>query len=225
MGRKVHPTGFRLGINRDWDARWYAEGKQYKELLREDLAIRKRVREELPDAGISRMEIERFTNQISLTIHTARPGIVIGRRGANVNTLRRDLEEMTGKQVRIDVREVDQPDRDAYLVAESIAMQLERLVSHRRAMRQAIARGMRLGLKGMKVICGGRLLGAEMARREVMNEGTVPLQTLRADIDFARSEALTTFGRIGVKVWVNKGEVLAPPAEEESFSMEAEAPV
>jgi small subunit ribosomal protein S3 len=225
LGRKVHPIGFRLGVIRDWDARWYAEGEQYRELLAEDLDIRDRIREELPRAGISRVEIERFANQISLTVHTARPGIVIGRRGSNVNRLRQDLVEMTGKQVRIDVREVEQPETNAYLVAESIASQLERWISHRRAMRQAIGRAMRLGIEGIKITCKGRLFGSEMARQETLSEGTVPLHTLRADIDYAQAEALTTFGRIGVKVWINKGEVLPPQAEELSFPTPAEVPV
>ncbi len=213
MGRKVHPTVFRLGIHRTWDSRWYAEGSQYAELLREDNRIRKTVRDRLQKAGLSKIEIERFAKQIIVTLHTAKPGIVIGRRGASVNDLRKELEEMTGKKVRIEVKEIKRPELDAYLVAESIVEQLERRISHKRAMKQAISRSMRAGAQGIRIMCGGRLSGAEMARREWQREGRVPLQTLRADIDYARAEALTTFGRIGVKVWIYKGEA-KPEAEE-----------
>lgn len=213
MGRKVHPTVYRLGINRTWDARWYATGPQYAEFLREDLKIRKIVRDRLQKAGLSKIEIERFAKQIIVTLHTAKPGIVIGRRGASVNDLRKELEEMTGKKVRIEVKEIKRPELDAYLVAESIVEQLERRISHKRAMKQAISRSMRAGAQGIRIMCGGRLSGSEMARREWQREGRVPLQTLRADIDYAHAEALTTFGRIGVKVWIYKGEVM-PEAEE-----------
>lgn len=213
MGRKVHPTVYRLGINKTWDARWYAQGPQYAEFLREDLKIRKIVRDRLQKAGLSKIEIERFAKQIIVTLHTAKPGIVIGRRGASVNDLRKDLEDMTGKKVRIEVKEIKRPELDAYLVAESIVEQLERRISHKRAMKQAISRTMRAGAQGIRIMCGGRLSGSEMARREWQREGRVPLQTLRADIDYAKAEALTTFGRIGVKVWIYKGEVM-PEAEE-----------
>jgi len=215
LGRKVHPYGFRLGIIKDWRARWYAEGKEYAELLSEDLAIRKLVRERLSQALISDIQIERFPKQIWLTIHTARPGIVIGRKGASVNALKKELETKTGKKVRIEVQEVAKPELEASLVAEAIAAQLEKRVSHRRAMKQMVNRAMRLGAKGIKIVCGGRLAGAEMARREWEAEGRVPRQTLRADIDYAQNEALTTYGRIGVKVWIYKGEVL-PTAEEQT---------
>jgi small subunit ribosomal protein S3 len=169
-------------------------------------------------AGISQIEIERFPKQVSITIHTAKPGIIIGRKGASVNQLRRELEELTNKKIRVDVLEIEKPELDAYLVAESIAQQLERRISHKRAMKQAVTRALRLGAKGVMITCGGRLSGAEMARSETIREGRVPRHTLRADIDYARSEALTTFGRIGVKVWIYKGEVfpeeVAPASEE-----------
>lgn len=208
MGRKVHPYGFRIGIIKDWRARWYAEGQEYAKLLEEDLKIRRTVRKSLDRASVSNIEIERFPNQVSLTIHTAKPGIVIGRKGANVNALRRDLETLTGKKVRIEVQEINRPELDAYLVAESIAQQLERRISHKRAMKRAVGRAMRFGAKGMMITCAGRLTGAEMARKDTVREGRVPRHTLRADIDYAQSEALTTYGRIGVKVWIYKGEVL-----------------
>lgn len=221
MGRKVHPTVYRLGINRTWDARWYAAGPQYAEFLGEDLKIRRIIRDRLQKAGLSKIEIERFAKQIIVTLHTAKPGIVIGRRGANVNDLRKELEDMTGKKVRIEVKEIKRPELDAYLVAESIVEQLERRISHKRAMKQAISRSMRAGAQGIRTMCGGRLSGSEMARREWQREGRVPLQTLRADIDYARAEALTTFGRIGVKVWIYKGEVV-PEAEEAEEIVAAE---
>jgi len=221
LGRKVHPTVYRLGINKTWDARWYAAGPQYAEFLREDLRIRKTVRDRLQKAGLSKIEIERFAKQVIVTLHTAKPGIVIGRRGASVNELRKELEEMTGKKVRIEVKEIKRPELDAYLVAESIVEQLERRISHKRAMKQAISRSMRAGAQGIRIMCGGRLSGSEMARREWQREGRVPLQTLRADIDYAHAEALTTFGRIGVKVWIYKGEVM-PEAEEAEEVLVAE---
>jgi small subunit ribosomal protein S3 len=212
LGRKVHPYGFRLKVIRDWKARWYAEGAEYADLLGEDLKIRQLIRDKLRRAGISNIEIERFPNQVSITVHTAKPGIVIGRRGATVKELRKDLEGLTGKRIRLEVQEVERPETDAYLVAENVAQQLERRISHGRAMRRAAQQAMRFGAEGIKVVCSGRLSGAEMARREWMREGRVPLQTLRADVDFAQTEALTTYGRIGVKVWIYKGEVL-PKAE------------
>ncbi len=213
MGRKVHPYGFRLKIIRDWKARWYAEGAKYADLLGEDLKIRKLIRKQLGRAGISLIEIERFPKQVSITVHTAKPGIVIGRRGATVKVLRQDLEELTGKKIRLEVQEVEKPDLDAYLVAENIASQLSRRISHGRAMRRAVRQAMRFGAEGIRISCSGRLHGAEMARREWVREGRVPLQTLRADIDYAQVEAATTYGRIGVKVWIYKGQVL-PKLEE-----------
>ncbi len=214
MGRKVHPVGFRLNVNRDWRARWFAEGQEYVDLLQEDIAVRQHIRGEMAHAGISRIDIERFPKQISITIHTARPGIVIGRKGSSVNALRSQVEELTGKKARIEIVEVPAPELDAYLIAENIAAQLERRISHRRAMKQAAARAMRLGAGGIKIACSGRLTGAEMARREWTMEGRVPLHTLRADIDYSHSEALTTYGRIGVKVWVYKGDTF--PEEQEA---------
>jgi small subunit ribosomal protein S3 len=210
MGRKVHPYGFRLGTIYDWKARWYAEKDEFADLLTEDLKVREMIRGELGHAGISNIEIERFprARQVSVKIWTAKPGIVIGRKGQNVNALRRDLEEMTGKKVHVDVEEVDRPELDAYLVAEGIAQQIERRISYKRAMKQAVQRAMRFGAEGAMVTCAGRLHGAEMARRETTREGQVPRHTLRADIDYAQAEALTTFGRIGIKVWIYKGEIL-----------------
>lgn len=218
MGRKVHPYGFRLGVIRDWKARWYAEGDDYADLLHEDLKIREYIYGNVERAGISRVEIERFPNQVSVTIWTARPGIVIGRKGAAVKILRKDLEDMTGKRVSVDVQEIDQPELDAKLVAENVVAQLERRISHSRAMKRAVQGAMRAGAQGVKIMCKGRLHGAEMARMAWQREGRVPLQTLRADIDYAQEEAHTTYGRIGVKVWVYKGEVL-PEAktQEEPF--------
>jgi len=217
LGRKVHPTGFRLGIIKDWDARWYAEGEEYANLLHEDLAIRHLIRERMGRAGISRIEIERFPKQVSIIIHTAKPGIIIGRRGAIVKQLRQELEELTGKRIRVDVSEVEQPDLDASLVAENIALQLEHRISHSRAMKRAVRQAMRLGAKGIKIACKGRLAGAEMARAEWVREGRVPLHTLRADIDYGEAEALTTYGRIGVKVWIYKGDVLPEKSSEEEL--------
>jgi len=215
LGRKVHPYGFRLGVIRDWKSRWYAENEEYADLLHEDLEIRQFVGHEVGHAGISRIEIERFPNQVSVTIWTARPGIVIGRKGSSVKALRRNLEAMTGKRVSVDVQEVAQPELDAKLVAENVAAQLERRVSHTRAMKRALRAAMRAGAEGIKVMCKGRLYGAEMARQAWMREGRVPLQTLRADIDYAQEEAHTTYGRIGVKVWIYKGEILPELKEEE----------
>jgi small subunit ribosomal protein S3 len=211
LGRNVQPIGFRLGYIKDWESRWFAEGAQYARLLVEDIRIRELVHAHLGRAGVSRIEIQRFPKQIAVTIVTAKPGIVIGRKGQNVNELKKRLESLTsvtGRNLRVDVLEVERPEMDAHLVAESIAEQLERRVSQKRAMRQAIVRAMRAGAKGIKIRCGGRLSGAEMARREWAREGRVPLHTLRADIDYAMSEALTTFGRIGVKVWIYRGEIL-----------------
>jgi small subunit ribosomal protein S3 len=217
MGRKVHPYGFRLGYIKDWKARWYAEKEEYADLLGEDLAVRKLIRDSLGHAGISNIEIERFpkARQVSVKIWTAKPGIVIGRKGANVNALRRDLEALTGKKVHVDVEEVERPEVDAFLVAEGIAQQIERRISYKRAMKQAVQRAMRFGAQGVMVTCAGRLFGAEMARRETTRQGRVPRHTLRADIDYAQAEALTTFGRIGVKVWIYKGEVLPEKEGEE----------
>jgi small subunit ribosomal protein S3 len=223
LGRKVHPIGFRLGVNKDWRAKWFAEGEEYVDLLSEDVKVRQLILDEMAHAGISRIDIERFPKQVSVTVHTARPGIVIGRKGASVNLLRRRVEEETGKKARIEVVEVPEPELDAYLVAENIGAQLARRISHKRAIKQAATRVMRLGAGGVKIVCAGRLAGSEMARRDWTMQGRVPLHTLRADIDYAQSEALTTYGRIGIKVWVYKGDY-APReqglAEELGFDQE-----
>jgi small subunit ribosomal protein S3 len=208
MGRKVHPIGFRLKINRDWDARWYAEGARYTELLHEDFTIRRYIRKEGARAGVSRVEIERYPNQILVNIHTARPGILIGRKGEAVKELRTGLEVLTGKKVKVEVTEIDKPDLDATLVAINIADQLERRIGHSRAIKRAIGQAMRQGGLGIKIEVSGRLAGADMARREWQSEGRIPRNTLRAQIDYGTAEALTTFGRIGIKVWIYKGEVL-----------------
>jgi small subunit ribosomal protein S3 len=221
MGRKVHPYGLRLGYIKDWKARWYAEKAEYADLLVEDTRVRKLIRGELGHAGISDIEIERFpkAKQMSVKIWTAKPGIIIGRKGANVNALRKNLETLTGKKVHVDVEEIERPELDAYLVAEGIAQQIERRVSYKRAMKQAVQRAMRFGAQGAMVTCAGRLFGAEMARRETTREGRVPRHTLRANIDFAQAEALTTFGRIGVKVWIYKGVILPEREIEETSSV------
>lgn len=213
MGQKTHPIGFRLGIIKDWQSKWYAD-KQYKELLREDLSIRRAVLSKYADAGISKVEIERSASQITATVHTARPGIVIGRGGQRVDEMRALLEEVTGKRVRLNINEIRQPELDAYLVARSVADQIQRRVAYRRAMKQAVMRTMQRGALGIKIKCAGRLSGAEMSRKESEREGRVPLHTLRADIDFGLAEAHTTLGRIGVKVWIYKGDILPEPKPE-----------
>ncbi len=216
MGRKVHPIGFRLGIVKEHRARWYAEGDEYRELLKEDLAVRKLIRGAHDKTTISRVEIERLpaARQISVKISTAKPGIVIGRKGSAVNQLRKQLEMLTHKKVHIDVVEVKNPDTDAVLIGESIAQQLERRVSHKRAMKQAVRRAMKSGAKGIMIGVSGRLGGADMARKETQRDGRIPRHTFRADIDYACVEALTTFSKIGIKVWVYKGDILPKPKEE-----------
>ena len=207
MGHKVHPIGFRLGILYPWQSRWYAD-KQYTELLHEDLRIRKLIFKRLSDAAISRVELERNVNQVIVTIHTAKPGIVIGRGGQKVEELRNELEKMSGRRVRVNISEIRQPELDAYLVARSVADQLERRVAFRRAMKQAVTRTMQRGARGVKIQVAGRLGGSEMSRRETEKEGRVPLHTLRADVDFGQAEAATTFGRIGVKAWIYRGDIM-----------------
>jgi len=217
LGRKVHPYGYRLKIIRDWQSHWYAKkGPQYADQLTEDFKLRAFLQKEVGRAGISKVDIERFPNQVIITIHTAKPGIIIGRKGAAVKLLREQLEKLSGKKVKLEVEEVEKPDMEAALVADNIAQQLERRISHSRAMKRAVQQAMRLGAGGIKIICAGRLAGSEMARRETVMEGRVPRSTLRADIDFARSEALTTYGRIGVKVWIYKGEILPEAKAEEA---------
>ena len=219
MGRKVHASGFRLKINKTWDGRWYAEGENYVNQLHQDFDIRGLVHAEVPKAGVSRVEVERFPGKVKVTVHTAKPGILIGRKGENVKKVRQSLEALVGKKIDLDIKEIKSPDLDAYLVANNIAEQLERRISYQRAMKRVIQQAMRQGAQGVRLEVSGRLSGAEMARTVNMHEGRVPRQTLRADIDFARAEALTTYGRIGVKVWIFKGLVL-PEAEEKVESTE-----
>jgi small subunit ribosomal protein S3 len=238
MGRKVHPIGMRLGINETWQGRWFAEGAQYRQQLHQDLAIRsllmgivskggaahsaevKKLRREMPDAvltnraGISGIDVERYPGKIRIAIHTAKPGVLIGRKGESVKKIRKALETLIGKKVDLDIKEIDSPDTDAFLVARNIADQLERRISYRRAMKRAIQQAMRAGAQGIKIMVGGRLAGAEMARTVWLRDGRVPLQTLRAKIDFAKAEATTTYGQIGIKVWVYSGESM-PEVEEQ----------
>ena len=207
MGQKVNPHGIRLGIVKDWDARWYAD-KDFAQNLHEDIKIRDYLKKSLQTAGVPRVETERSKNRLKLTIHTAKPGMVIGRGGSGIEQIKEGLKSLTEKRVDINIAEIKQPDLDATLVAENIAAQLERRIAFRRAMKQAVGRTMRLGAKGIKIAVSGRLGGAEIARRESYREGSIPLHTLRADIDYGTAEAHTTYGRIGIKVWIFKGEVL-----------------
>ncbi|MBI2832186.1 MAG: 30S ribosomal protein S3 [Chloroflexi bacterium] len=222
MGRKVHPTGFRIGVIRDWQARWYAD-KHYADFLQEDLKLRKAIQGKYTDAGISRVEIDRQANRVSVTIHTARPGIVIGRGGQRVDEMRGYLEGLIGKKIQLNIQEIHHPELDAFLVARSVADQMERRVAYRRAMKQAMFRTIQAGAKGVRVNCAGRLGGAEIARRQTMHEGRVPLHTIRADIDYGFTEARTTMGRIGVKVWVYKGDILPEVAAVEEVTAPAAA--
>ena len=208
MGRKVHPKGFRLKVIREWDARWYAEGARFVNLLMEDRQVRKFIREKTKRAGVSRIEIERQPNLVIITINTVRPGLIIGRKGEAVKELRQQLQDMTGKTVKVEVSEIDKPDLDAKLVAENVAGQLVRRIGHSRAMKRAIMQAMRQGAGGIRIEVSGRLGGSDMARREWLFDGRVPRNTLRADIDYGFAEALTTFGQIGVKVWIYKGDIL-----------------
>ena len=207
MGQKVNPHGIRLGIVKDWDVRWYAD-KDFAQNLHEDIKIRDYLKKSLQTAGVPRVETERSKNRLKLTIHTAKPGMVIGRGGSGIEQIKEGLKNLTDKRVDINIAEIKQPDLDATLVAENIAAQLERRIAFRRAMKQAVGRTMRLGAKGIKIAVSGRLGGAEIARRESYREGSIPLHTLRADIDYGTAEAHTTYGRIGIKVWIFKGEVL-----------------
>ena len=209
MGQKVHPHGLRVGVIKDWDSRWYANDKDFGDTLVEDYNLRKTLKKQLYAAGIAKIEIERAKQKVRIHIRCAKPGMVIGKGGAEIEKLRLQCEKMLGKSVSIDIIEVKNPDINAQLVAESIAQQLEKRISFRRAMKQSIGRAMRLGVKGIKTQCSGRLGGAEIARTEQYHEGTIPLQTIRADIDYGFAEANTTYGKVGVKVWIYKGEVLA----------------
>ncbi len=212
MGRKVHPVGFRIGIIRDWQAKWYAD-KHYPEFIQEDVKLRKAIRSRYAEAGVSLVEIERQANRVTITIYTARPGIVIGRGGQRVDETRHYLEELINKRVQLNIQEIRQPELDAYLVARMVAEQIGRRIAYRRAMKQALFRTMQAGAKGMKICCSGRLGGVEIARRQMMHQGRVPLHTLRADIDYGFTEAHTTLGRIGIKVWIYRGDIL-PELEE-----------
>ena len=215
MGQKVNPIGLRLGINRTWDSRWYAEGGEYSKMLHEDIHIRKVLRERLAQAGVAKIVIERPAKRARVTIHTARPGVVIGKKGADIEKLRGDLAKMTKGEVALNIVEIRKPEIDATLIAENIAQQLERRVAFRRAMKEAVSRGMRMGAQGIKVHCAGRIGGAEIARSEWYREGRVPLHTLRADISYGLAEAKTTYGVIGVKVWIFRGEILSRREEEQ----------
>lgn len=213
MGQKTNPIGFRLGVIRTWDSKWFDE-KDFAKKLKEDLMLRKYVKNRLQRASVSRIVIERTPKKITLTIHTARPGIVIGRKGAEVDKLKEELQRITGKDVQLNINEIKRPELDAQLVAENIASQLAGKISFRRAMKKAIMSAMRMGAEGIRISCSGRLGGAEMARREQYKQGRIPLHTLRADIDYARADSYTTYGLIGVKVWICKGEVIGDMMEE-----------
>ena len=208
MGQKINPNGFRVGVIRPWSAKWYADKKHYAEYLNEDLRIRKYIEKRLADASVSTIEIERAANRVNVSIHTARPGMVIGKGGSEVEALRLELNKLTGKRVHINVVEIKKPDLDAHLVGENVAQQLENLIAFRRAMRGAMQRAMRAGAKGIKIQVAGRLNGADMSRVESYSDGTVPLHTLRADIDYSWDEARTTYGALGIKTWIYRGEVL-----------------
>lgn len=207
MGRKVHPVGYRLAVSRGWQGRWFAEGKQYREQLKQDLEIRKLIQKLSNRAGVSRIDVERYPGKVRVTISTSKPGILIGRKGEGIKKIRDGLQTLIGEKVELDTREIQNPETDAYLVAVSIAEQLERRIAYRRAMKKAIQSAMRAGAKGIKIQVAGRLAGAEMARTVWLRDGQVPLQTLRADIEFAKNEATTTYGQIGIKVWVYRGDI------------------
>ena len=212
MGQKVNPKGFRIGVIRDWDSRWYANNKDFKNYLYEDYQVRKYVKEKLYSSGVSKVDIERTGGRVKINVFTAKPGIVIGRGGQEVEVLRQELENMTGKKVSVNITEIKRPELDAQLVAESVAASLEKRIAFRRAMKQTVGRTMRMGAGGIKIMCAGRLAGAEIARTEWYAEGKVPLHTLRADIDYGFAEANTAYGKIGIKVWIYKGEVLPKKA-------------
>ena len=213
MGRKVHPIGFRLGVNQTWEGRWFAEGKEYVAQFHQDMQIRDLIRDTAERAGISKIEIERFPGRIRIIVNTARPGVLIGKKGGAVKDIRTKVEELTKQKIDLEIKEIKNPDCDAFLVAENIAQQIEKRINYRRAMKRALQQATRQGAKGIKVEVAGRLNGAEMCRTIWLREGRVPLQTLRANFDFARANALTTYGLIGVKVWIYKGEIL-PGTEE-----------
>jgi small subunit ribosomal protein S3 len=222
LGNKVHPTGFRLGVIKDWQSKWYSEA-HYAEFIQEDNKLREHIKAKYPEAGISLVEIDRQAKDVTITLHTARPGIVIGRGGSRVDEMRQHLEALIGKKIRLNIQEIRQPEMDAYLVARSVAEQIERRVAYRRAMKQAIFRTIQSGAKGIKISAAGRLANAEIARRQTSHEGQVPLHTLRADIDYGFTEAVTTMGRIGVKVWIYKGQVLPEMKTTEAEAKPGEA--
>ncbi|MFN7112945.1 MAG: 30S ribosomal protein S3 [Alphaproteobacteria bacterium] len=224
MGQKVNPIGLRLGINRTWDSRWYA-GKDYAAKLLQDIKLREFVMDKLKQAGVARVIIERAASKTNVTIHTARPGVIIGKKGSDIEKLRKDLSKFTGGEVTLNIVEIRKPELDAQLVADGIAQQLERRVSFRRAMKRAVQSALRLGAGGIRVTCAGRLAGAEIARTEWYREGRVPLHTLRADVDYATSRALTTYGIIGVKVWIFKGEILGHDPMARDKRMQDQQPV
>ena len=215
MGQKTHPIGIRLGIIKTWNSRWFAR-KNYKDQLHEDLAVQKYIKANLNHAGVPKVEIERTGQKMRATIHTARPGIIIGKKGAEVEKLKKELEKITGREMSIDIKEIRKPELDAQLVAENIALQLEKRIAFRRAMKKSVASSLRFGALGIKVMCGGRLGGAEIARSEWYREGRVPLHTFRSDIDYGVAEAKTTYGRIGIKVWIYKGDILHDPVIQSS---------
>ena len=217
MGQKVNPHGLRVGVIKDWDSKWYAEG-EFAEYLKEDHEIRKFLKKKLYSAGVSKIEIERASDRVKVIIYTAKPGVVIGKGGAEIEITKNELAKMTGKKVLVDIKEIKRPDRDAQLVAENIAQQLENRVSYRRAVKSCMGRTMKSGALGIKAACAGRLGGADIARSEFYSEGTIPLQTLRADIDYGFAEADTTYGKVGVKVWIYKGEVLPTKGNQEGGS-------
>ena len=215
MGQKVNPHGLRVGVIKDWDSKWYAEDADFSEFLVEDYNIRKFLKEKLFAAGISKIEIERASDRVKVIIYTAKPGVVIGKGGAEIEVTKKELSKLTSKKVLVDIKEIKRPDKDAQLAAENVAAQLENRVAFRRAMKSVMGRAMKSGALGIKTSCSGRLGGADMARTEFYSEGTIPLQTLRADIDYGFAEADTTYGKVGVKVWVYKGEVLPTKATKE----------
>ncbi len=215
MGQKVNPIGFRVAVTKDWQSRWYASKQDFGDLLKEDIAIRKFLKKRLDFAGVPKIVIERASNRAKVTIYAARPGIIIGRKGAEIDKIKSELMKITDKELFIDIVEVKKPDLDAQLVAENIALQLARRVSHRRAMKKAVSSAMNMGAEGIKILCSGRLGGAEMSRKEGYKEGKIPLHTLRADIDYGFAESRTTYGAIGVKVWICKGEKLPARGAEE----------
>ena len=215
MGQKVNPHGLRVGVIKDWDSKWYAEDADFSEFLVEDYNIRKFLKEKLFAAGISKIEIERASDRVKVIIYTAKPGVVIGKGGAEIEVTKKELSKMTGKKVLVDIKEIKRPDKDAQLAAENVAAQLENRVAFRRAMKSVMGRAMKSGALGIKTSCSGRLGGADMARTEFYSEGTIPLQTLRADIDYGFAEADTTYGKVGVKVWIYKGEVLPTKGNKE----------